>query len=331
MTRLVAALALSLLLLATPAVGAPSAAPSGPRVTGYVLDTGRSALLDRDAGALWEAGVDGVTISADGRDVASPSDGARRLLARAHHDGLRAELLVSNYSDRIGDFDPRAAARLLRHPEHARRVATRLGGLADAQGWDGITVDLESLSSADGPGLVDLVRALQTAMAPGRTVTVDLMASRSVAGYRAGGYRLGALGGAADLLAVMTYDQHGPGWSGPGPVGALGWQRDAVHALLEEVPARQVDLGVAGYGYTWPQRGTGRTLTDRQARALVRRDGADPVWRARPGEWRAVLSDGTVVWWSDARSFALRRTLATRLGVHGLALWRLGSADPLTG
>ena len=35
------------------------------------------------------------------------------------------------------------------------------------------------------------------------------------------------------------------------------------------------------------------------------------------------------MWWSDGRSYVLRLALATELGLHGVALWRLGSADPL--
>ena len=96
------------------------------------------------------------------------------------------------------------------------------------------------------------------------------------------------------------------------------------------MPAAQVDLGVAGYGYTWSPR---RARLDGHARhrtaARAREAGVRPVWHARAGEWSARLPGGTVMWWSDARSFRQRERLARALGVHGLALWRLGSADPL--
>ena len=76
----------------------------------------------------------------------------------------------------------------------------------------------------------------------------------------------------------------------------------------------------------WP---SGRTVTTKQARKLVARDGARAHWRKGPGEWTARLSDGTRMWWSDGRSYALRLAMATSAGLHGVALWRLGSADPL--
>ncbi|MEV7428977.1 glycosyl hydrolase family 18 protein [Nocardioides sp. NPDC092400] len=325
--RLAAALAASILTAAGTAAGTAAAQPP-LAVTGYVLASTPADVVERDAPALAALGVASVPISADGRDVRAPGELTRQL-RRAHRHGLRAELLVSNYSDRLGGFDSRAARRLLRHEDRVRRVARQLADVVRRQGWDGITVDLESLSRADGRGLVRLVRELQARMPAERTVSVDLQPSPTVEGYRERGFRVGAIGRAADVVVVMAYDRHGPIWTGPGPIGPLRWQRSVVEAVLTEVPAAKVDLGVAGYGYTWPRRGEGRSLTVQRARRLVREDGARAVWKPTAGEWRARLSDGTVLWWSDTRSFRLREELAEELGVHGIALWRLGSAGPL--
>jgi spore germination protein YaaH len=314
-----------------PAVASPSRAsrPAGLAVTGWVLDSGSDRLVARNAAGVTTLSVAGVSISADGRRVADPNRGARRLLRAAHRHRLAAELLVSNYSNRLGDFDPRAAHLLLASRDRTAAVSARLAGIVRRQGWDGVNVDLERVRRADAAGLVALVGALQDRMPAARTVSVDVGASTSVRGYRAGGYALADLASGADGLDLMTYDQHGPGWSGPGPIGALAWQRDALEALLSVVPARQVRLGVAGYGYAWRPGGGGRDLTVRQARRLVDRAGATAHWRSGAGEWTARLPDGTVLWWSDRRSYRLRVGLARRYAVDGLAVWRLGSADPL--
>ena len=37
-----------------------------------------------------------------------------------------------------------------------------------------------------------------------------------------------------------------------------------------------------------------------------------------------------MIWYSDGRSFDRRYELAQEYGLHGVALWRLGSADSLT-
>jgi len=325
----------ALVVLAGGLVGGipPLAATAGPAPdraaplasTGYVLGDSPAALVARDAHGLATLGVDGVTLARSGRQVSGVTDAMTGLLAAAHEHGLRAELLLSNYSNRIGDFDPEAAARLLRHPDRVQTVAAQLATVVAAQGWDGIQVDLESMHAKDAAGLLQLVQELQTRMAPEKSVSIAVMASTDPQEYVARGYRLAELGQGVDTLALMTYDQHGP-WSGPGPIGARSWQRRAVAVVTAVVPAAKVDLGVAGYGYAWP---SGRTVTVKQARKAVARDGARARWRSGPGEWTARLSDGTRLWWSDGRSYALRLALATELGLHGVALWRLGSADPL--
>jgi spore germination protein len=293
--------------------------------TGYILGDSPAGLVARDAHGLATLGVDGVTLARSGRQTSGVTDSMVGLLGAAHEHGLRAELLLSNYSNRLGDFDSRAAARLLRHADRVQSVAGQLAAAVTSQGWDGVQVDLESMRAKDADGLLRLVEELQARMAPEKSVSIAVMASTDPQEYVARGYRLTELGQAVDTLALMTYDQHGP-WSGPGPIGARPWQRRAVAAVTSAVPAAKVDLGVAGYGYAWP---SGRTVTVTQARRAVARDGARAHWRAGPGEWTARLSDGTRLWWSDGRSYAVRLGLAAELGLHGVALWRLGSADPL--
>jgi len=325
-----AALTLALALLA-PATPATARVPDGLEVTGWILQGGSNRLVARNADGLTTLSVAGVSITASGGGVAAPGRDHARLLAAAHRHGLTAELLVSNYSNRSGGFDPARLHALLSSRAKRDRVAARLAGFVADQGWDGVNVDLERVRAADGDGLVAFVTALQEAMPAERTVSIDVSAATSVRSYRDRGYRLAGLAGAVDVVDLMTYDLHGP-WSRPGPVGALDWQRDALDALLSVVPAHQVQLGVAGYGYTWPRPGSGRhghSVTDRRARALVAQDGAAAHWRPGPGEWTARLSDGTRLWWSDGRSYRKRVALAREYGVRGLAVWRLGSADTL--
>lgn len=323
--RLVAVV-LGLVLLAP--LPARAERPEGLEVTGWILQSSPNRLVTRNADGLRTLSVAGVSINAAGDRVAAPTEDAQRLLRAAHRHGLTAELLLSNYSNRLETFDPRALHRLLSDPDHITAVARRLARHVTAQGWDSVNVDLEGVRRSDGDGLVALVRALQDRMPAEKTVSVDISAATSVRSYRDRGYRLAGLAEAADVIAVMTYDRHGP-WSRPGPIGPLTWQRDALDALLSVVPAGQVLLGVSGYGYSWPADGDGRSLTLRHARGMVNRDGATAHWRPRLGEWTARLSNGTVLWWSDGRSYQARVLVASEYAVRGLAVWRIGSADTL--
>lgn len=326
-------LAASMLVAAAPPPGGAVATGAAPRVaplpvTGFAYGSYPHRQLRREADGLATVTVVGSSLRSDGRGVTAPDAAAVAVGRVARAEGLHTELLVSNYSDRLGGFDARRLHRLLSDDDATDAVVRRLARLVAAGGWGGVNVDLELVRRGDAAGLVRLCERLQDAMPPARTVTIDISASTTLRDYRARGYDLRGIAAAVDRIELMAYDQHGPGWSGPGPVGALSWQRRAVLTMLRAVPAGTVDLGVAGYGYVWTPDG-GATVTPRVARARARAAGVRPVWHPRAGEWSARLPGGRVMWWSDARSWRLRVALARRLGVHGLALWRLGSADPL--
>lgn len=321
-------------LLAGAVLGAPhvGAAPSLLSITGYLVDGSSPSFIDRSAAALSSVGVDGVVLDQAGSGVSPVDASALTLLARSHARGLRADLLVSNYSNALGDFSSAVAARLLLSPSNIRRVAAQLAHVVANDGWNGLSVDLESLDRRDATGLVDFLAALRHDLAPSAPLSVDVGAAGSRADYLAIGFDLAAIAHVVDRVAVMTYDEHGP-WSGPGPIGALAWQGRTLAALLAEVPASEVDLGVAGYGYTWPagrRVHDGVSVGDARARSVVARDHAKATWVPASGEWTATLSNGTTLWWSDARSYQLRVALARRDHLHGLAVWQLASSDPLT-
>ena len=315
---------------ATAGAAIQRAEPDGLAVTGYALPSTRPEIVGRDAAALTTVTVSAVSLRADGASTTRPEARVAALVESTHAVGLRAELLVGNWSNRLGDFDPEAASALLGDEARIDAVADRLARLVAAGGWDGVNVDLERVRRRDGRGLVAFVSSLRERLPAGSSVTIDVSARTSRSGYRSGGYRLAELAAVVDAVQLMAYDQHGPGWSGPGPIGGLPWVRRSLAAALEEVPAGRLDLGVAGYGYLWRADGTGRTLTVRAARRLVERAGVEPRWRHGAGEWSARLPDGRRVWWSGPSSIGARADLARELGLRGIAIWRLGSAGPLT-
>ena len=79
---------------------------------------------------------------------AVPAD-SKRLRRTAGDNGLRAELLINNWSNRLEDFDPQALHRLLSHPDRIREVAAQAARRVGTQGWDGLDVDFERYRAAD--------------------------------------------------------------------------------------------------------------------------------------------------------------------------------------
>lgn len=315
---------------ATPAATATATAtlPTIPTELYVVANTANVTSLERDAHAIATIGIDGVTVSAAGNAVSKLPDNAAALVAAAHSRGLTAELLVSNYDDATGDFSPKIATALLGSSEHRSAVIADLVTRVTDGGFDGVQIDLESLSADDSPGLVSFTTQLHDSLGAPRSVSMAVMPKSSPSRYRDAGYDFARLTPQLARVVLMAYDQHGPTRSKPGPVGGLPWATEALDALIAGgVPTARIDLGVAGYGYSWPGNGSdGKQLSGNDSRALA---GDLGRWDPREAEWTATLPDDTVVWWSDSRSLSARHSLALSRNLHGLAVWELLLTDPL--
>jgi len=321
-------LVLAVSLLVSPAAASVEAAgTSRLPVLGFQSDGSTPALIAADAPGLAAVGVDGVNLTGPG-SVSTPAVADRAQLAAAHRAGLTAMLLVGNWSDTIEDFSEPLAWRTLGHQAMIARAAATLAADVNTEGWNGVSVDLESLAPRDRAGLTAFVDALRADLPEAASLTVCVTSFPSLADYGSNGYDLRGLAAAANQLVLMAYDEHGPWENTPGPVGAETWVQAGLHAVMRVVPGRQIDLGVAGYGYAWRPHAN-VMLSDAGARRLVRREGGRARWVSTVGEWTATLRDGSTVWWSDERTLALRERLAARLGLHGLAVWSLALSDPI--
>ena len=281
-------------------------------------------LIAENAGATTVVAVDGINLAAAG-EVTAPSDDALAQLAAAHEAGLPAELMVGNFDAALGDFSEELAWTTFSDGAATTAAVTAIAGIVGEQGWDGVSVDMESLESRDTAALVSFVTGLRAMLPEDRSLSISLQLSDSTAGYADAGYDLAVFGDTVDRVILMGYDEHGPWDPTPGPIGSLDWQRAGLDALLEEVPADKVELGVAGYGYQWGTEST-TTLSVAEARELA---GDSALFDEATGEWTAVLEDGSTIWWSDGESLALRSALAEEYGLSGLALWVLELADPI--
>jgi spore germination protein len=119
--------------------------------------------------------------------------------------------------------------------------------------------------------LTAFVTALRAALPAGRAISNCVMDFANPAAYPSAGYDLPALAAQVSRVILMAYDEHGPWENRPGPVGALSWQRQGLRAVLRSVPAAELDLGVAGYGYAWRAHANVQ-LSDAQALGL-----SDPI------------------------------------------------------
>jgi spore germination protein YaaH len=326
----------SALISAALALSACTTSPTTPfQITGYAEEGATSnAQLSASASDISQVGVDGVSLTPDASGVTEPDAAATALLAKTHALHLTASLLVSNWSNAINDFSDPLVEKMFDSPAKIRSVVSALAREVKSGGWDGVTIDLESLNQwgaaghtrDDNAGLLRFVKALRSALGS-RPISICLTATTG--SYADLGYDTSAIAPHVDDVVLMAYDQHGPTWSAAGPVGGYPWVDASVHQLMKSVPAAKIQLGVGEYGYTWPKHGTGTTYSVRSARALVKRQSTRPTWSTRQLEWHATFANGETIWWSDGRSYRARLALARKLHLGGVAVWSLGEGDAL--
>ena len=282
--------------------------------------------MDASADAITVLAVDGLNFLPGGAGLTESSDAQRGLLDHAHAKGLAAELMVGNFDATLGDFSETLAYDTLSSSSARAAVIDELGTIVETQGWDGISIDLESLEARDTELLSAFSTELRARLGDEASISIALMVAADGPAYAEMGYDFAALTPVIDRFVLMAYDEHGPWEDIPGPVGSLDWQRAGLAALLEGVPAEQVELGVAGYGYAWGPSAPDGQLSVAQARELA----PDATFDEAAGEWTATLADGTELWFSDIQSLELRVDLAQEYELKGVALWSLEQGDAIT-
>lgn len=236
----------------------------------------------------------------------------------------RMALVTSFHGNR---FHPELLRRLSQDSILLKRTAAAIGDRMQRDGYRGLVVDFEGMTSAD----TALTRAVVARIASNvrnrgfGPVTVAVPAT-DTAGYPARLFE-----SSADMLLVMLYDLH---WatSPPGAITEPGWVRRSLATRVAEGGASRLVAALPLYGYVWkPSTGApASAISFDDARRLATESGVPLERDPATQSLRAVRPDGDrwELWVSDAVQLrALEREVAS-LGVRRLAYWRLGLEDP---
>lgn len=244
--------------------------------------------------------------------------------------GIRVIPTVTNL--RNGDWNRDIVQAMLHDPAAMRAHIRELVDLAVSEGYDGIDIDYEDLTSADRAAYTEFLTKLGARLhAAGKLLATAVHPKESNAGYDernlAQNYR--AIGAAVDQVRVMTYDYS---WdtSPPGPVAPADWVDKVLAWTVTQIPPHKVILGIDLLGYDWTG-GRGVTVDHQQALSRARAHGAT-IRRSDDGSpwftYQDTSGNRHEVWWEDARSVRAKLRLAARYGLGGVFFWRLGGEDP---
>lgn len=239
---------------------------------------------------------------------------------------------VSNF--RHGRWDGDLVASILADSDRRRRHVEALVEAANQPGVGGIDLDYESLPAETRSAFSGFLRELAAALgAEGRSLTVTVHAKTEEPGASPGSQAQDwrAIAAAADEVRVMAYD-HSWSESEPGPVAPLPWVEEVLRFATQQMPAEKVFLGLATYGYDWPEGRPADDVAWADVREILAANDVDEAWdEEAAAPWFSYAdASGTqhTVWYENARSLQAKIDLARQYEVGGVFIWKAGGEDP---
>jgi len=173
----------------------------------------------------------------------------------ARQKGSKALMVVHNIS---GSIDSRAANSIFSNQTYSRNLINNIVYIIEKNGYDGVNIDIEGISANNRSSFNSFLNELNNRLeANGRLLTVAVPAKTSAEGNSwNAAYDYNTIGRLADYVVIMSYDEH---WINgkPGPVASVPWVTSVLDYTVGAIPPQKVLMGIAAFGYDWPdgQRG----------------------------------------------------------------------------
>ena len=320
---------------------APPAFPSPPPINGKV-----NMIWDQ----VYRAESNAISMSRtieDGLDVISPTwfsfdmDLSGDIISLAdvdyvnwaHEHGCQVWPLLSDFSsDTTVVLNQDISHNILSDTDKREHVIKQLMAFIAMYKLDGINIDFEYIQPEDAVNYVEFFRELGPYMkSAGAVLSVDMYNPDKI--YWSRYYNRLEVGGIADYICVMSYDEYKNDVSGP--VASMPFVRSGMEKTLLEVPKEKILLGIPYYVRVWREEtADGVTKTTRQDRGmdygykLFNDNNADISWDSAFGSFYASFKEsGNVVykaWLEEERSIEEKLTFMQNMDLAGVAGWSWG-------
>jgi cellulose synthase/poly-beta-1,6-N-acetylglucosamine synthase-like glycosyltransferase/spore germination protein YaaH/peptidoglycan/xylan/chitin deacetylase (PgdA/CDA1 family) len=237
--------------------------------------------------------------------------------------------MVNNYDGK--DWKVPQMADMLSRPASREKLAKALEQFALSQHEPGIVVDFEEVPQESQLNFQQFIHDLAQALHAG---SLKLMVALPAADWS---YDYKYFASQADAIVLMNYDFHWPS-SAPGPVVAQDWFVRNIDNILKIVPPEKIVMGIANYGYDWPEKS--KLDPHPVAQAVTFQQGVitavesqtdiefDPDSLSPHYSYEDEHNTVHDVWMLDGITAYNEIRAAERMHVQGTALWRLGMEDP---
>jgi spore germination protein YaaH len=315
----------------------PGASPDGnantklkKMVLGYYTEYYPGDNLSYDSLSGYSAMIDGIAtfsyqIDGQGNLTGQPISQGINL---AKSKKVKALMVIHNVGSYI---DSDAAHAVLSVGKNRKNLEDNILWLIKKNGFDGVNIDLEGVPAGDRDNYSALLAELKDLFRTNGyllTVSIPAKTSDNPGNDWNWAYDYRTIGKTADLITLMTYDEHWPGGD-PGPIASLPWVQQVLDYAVQVMPKEKILMGIAAYGYDWSNAGTQTVLWNKADSLAARYGGAK--WDNQSStpyfvyyDWQGNKHE---VWFENKYSLRMKLDLANSYNIGGIALWRLGLED----
>lgn len=240
---------------------------------------------------------------------------------RIHNMGLEVWGLVDDFTYGVD------MKELLSYTSRREKLANEIVSLALQYKLDGINLDFEKIPKASGEDYTQFLREISILC---RKNQIVLSVDNYVPSVYTTHYNRKEQGILVDYVITMAYDEHITSEDGSGSVASIGFVKDAIKNVLEEVPREKNIIAIPFYTRMWEEsdgKVRSRAYSMEQALSILKENGVTPQWDAQTqqlyGEYK---KNGVVykIWLEEERSIEEKLKAITKNDVAGIACWKLG-------
>ncbi|KML38137.1 glycosyl hydrolase [Cytobacillus firmus] len=260
----------------------------------------------------------------------------RQLVRIGHRNNVKMLATVHNllYEEGV-ELAKQVVHELVSSELNMTAFALNLARLVERYGLDGVDIDIEDVLEEDRDRLTRLYQIIgrvfdergyffSTAV-PSKTGPEDPSVFAKPFDYP-------NLHKPTDQFVIMLYNEHGWPGSGPGPVVSIGRMEKVLRYAMTVMPKEKIVAAVSVFGFDFNlETGRAAYASFERAMALAEKYNKEIIFDEETKTPMFAYTDETgvnhEVWFENRASIKAKAELADRLGIRGLALWRLGMED----
>jgi spore germination protein YaaH len=253
-------------------------------------------------------------------------DSPDRAVSFANKKGISTYALFSNQK-----FDERIAHTILNDLFVQNKVIFNIIDLALREGYKGINLDFEGLSSSDRDNYSSFVTKL-TFKAHQKGLKILLSVPPKTSDCKKcewnGAFDYKTLGKVSDYIQVMTYDEHGLWDNKPGPIASYSWIDEVLEYTTSLIPSRKIIMGLPAYGYDWNLENKEKSIGIAGKIYWGSSATLDRISQSSTFKYTGKDGDLHEVWFESATGITKKSGFVNKYDLAGISVWRLGHEDP---